>query len=1069
MANVFDQFDEPSRSPTSNVFDQFDQGGAGDNVSRETTAPPQNWENFKAGAVQGLTSIPGFVVNAMGRFFGYDPTLIQSYAKSHGLGDVPDMGESVSHLLDKYVVGGLTGFNPEDVKAKTTSERLSRAAGMGATSALIPGGEEMTVGSLLRNGAIGAASTTGGQAISEAVPEQYKPIANVLGTLATGASIGGLSATRNAVSQTGRKLAEPFQAAVSGEAAQAGARRILADKASDISQVNLDLGNLPDELVPGSKPTTFQKTGDFGLGTLEREQAAKNPDLFKAREAEQNIARTSALGDVQQGGNPADLTGFFNSHLRLLDAQTAAHIDQLHAGAQQALEALGGRSTPEAYGEGLRGILQEAENTARQRERGLWQAVDPEGNLTGNVQATKQAAKDITSNISQTAKPPEGEEAAIFNAAKGMSDVTPANDLIDLRSRVSTAMRNELINNGQSASYARLSRLRGAIQNNLAQTISNKVAQEQRAVGTGALTPEETTLQRVKAWQDEFYANKAQRAATGTDMGAPPEGGATAPNNAGGAALPAGGGPSVSAGDQGLPGASPPAVNVGPTDIHDSRGGEHFGTKTVTVGGKPVASANVTLNGDNVHIHDIVTSPGVRRQGYASALVDDLFKEHPGAQISVGGMTDDGSKFFGSRYNVDENGVLTPKQPPEPGQPTFDQAAAGRLAEATAATKERAGTFGRGPVSQALGKAGQQDLYRLPEARVPEKFFHPGPTGFQDMQSLYSAVGPERATPLVVDYAASSLRKAAMRDDGTLDPRAFSRWQTAHQDALRALPDNVRANFRNASAAAQAVQDATALRTQALRDAQSDAIGKLTGLAHPEDVTRAVGAIFGSKNSVEQMENIARAASKDPFAMQGLRQAVADHIAQRFISNREAGASGVNEIQANAFQNFVKQNRPALSKVFKPEEVDNLQAIADDLRRSNRSINATKLKGGSNTTQDAYQVLKNPATGRPTMLKFLLTTMGGGAGLATGGWVPALIGGVGMHMLQSMREAGLKNIDDVVTQAMLNPDFAHALLQKMPPKPNIGSAALAARALRRSAVAASVSAIANRTQQGGQQ
>lgn len=109
-------------------------------------------------------------------------------------------------------------------------------------------------------------------------------------------------------------------------------------------------------------------------------------------------------------------------------------------------------------------------------------------------------------------------------------------------------------------------------------------------------------------------------------------------------------------------GASDQEVKIGNVDVNDSRGGEMFGTKSLTVGGVTKAAADISIYGDEVAIMNITVAPDARRRGLASRLVDDLFREFPDKTIMVfGGLTDDGAKFFRSRYDVADDGTITPK------------------------------------------------------------------------------------------------------------------------------------------------------------------------------------------------------------------------------------------------------------------------------------------------------------------------------------------------------------------------------------------------------------------------
>ena len=111
---------------------------------------------------------------------------------------------------------------------------------------------------------------------------------------------------------------------------------------------------------------------------------------------------------------------------------------------------LGGTGTPEAYGATLRDALTTAEQSARSNERGLWSAVDPDGTLTLAAPNVSQKARSILTNLPATAAPMAGEEAGIFNLTAGLPKVLPFEDVTALRSRISQAMRQEMMTAGSS-------------------------------------------------------------------------------------------------------------------------------------------------------------------------------------------------------------------------------------------------------------------------------------------------------------------------------------------------------------------------------------------------------------------------------------------------------------------------------------------------------------------------------------------------------------------------------------------------------------------------------------------
>ena len=285
-----------------------------------------------------------------------------------------------------------------------------------------------------------------------------------------------------------------------------------------------------------------------------------------------------------------------------------------------------------------------------------------------------------------------------------------------------------------------------------------------------------------------------------------------------------------------------------------------------------------------------------------------------------------------------------------------------------------------------------------------------------------------------------------MDDKGVIDPKKYATWARHHQDALRALPPEVQAKFANAASAGQAVAEATGAQVRALKEAQAGALGKVAALTTPQDVTRTVGTILRSSTAGRDMIELARtvkaAGGKEGIA--GLRQAVTDHIKDMLIGNAEAGTSGINQIKADQFQTFMRTSRPALNVLFEPEEVASMEAIAQDIQRAKRSENATKLAGSPGTAQDlmAATLGKGAAkaghgVGHATVtgvmdLAGMLVGHVAGEHLGVGGEVGMALGGFGTHVAQSMRAAGIKRVDDLVTTALLHPDVAKELLRKIP-------------------------------------
>lgn len=859
----------------------------------------------------------------------------------------PDFGPAFGGSESIKKAMGLIGANPDELPANTTPERIARGVGTGLMAAVAP---EMMVGTAARTGAavpqmaktlfgaadsvpraaanafVGATSGAGGQAAAELVPEKWKPAAQLAGGLAGGGIGAALTAVPRmagiGIDAMGRYF-EPLTEA--GRQKLAG--RTLAAGAENPAGTLDTLQNVgAPELVPGSKPTTFQATGDIGLGSMERAAETEAPAVFNQRRAEQNAARVEALGQVEPHGSAHLVPQFLKQHLADLDARTQAAVDAAATGAQAKAAALPGVGEPAEFGSAIRGAITDAKATVKTDERALWQAVDPKGDLALDAAPVRQAATRITQELPSTAKPLSGEEKAIVETAAGMRGVVPFSDITALRSRVTDAMREELRNNGETQTYRRLTQLRGSVEDAISQAVEGKAAQESKAVASGAMSAEDTMAASLHRRTEEWRA--ARQAEAGQDLRA-------------------------SAGDGSAARATPVA---GP----------------------------------------------------------------PGASLSERGQPGD---------SAGNQGV----QGSDPLVPNFNQAAKERLAAASAATKARAQTFNQGPVGDVLRTQGAQGNFRVMDSAVGPKFFRPGPTGGQTVQKLIDAVGPQKALDTLADHAANRLRATAMDADGTVNPAKLEGFLKSHAEALKAFPA-LKAQFADAAKATEAIGQAAAARKAALDDFQQGAIGNLLKVSEPGDVVKTVGSIFGRKDAIETMRRLAQTAKTDPDAMQGLRRAIAEHIEGKFISNREAGTSEVNAMRGDQFQTFIRNNKPVLAQAFTSDEIKGMEAIAKDVARSNRSIDAVKLPGRSNTAQDLAAAEKPSAPGHHEQKGSILNQMilAGGAGYAAHGEIGAVtgaLGAAGRYVLGGMRAAGMNKVDDLVQEMLLHPDLARAGLE----------------------------------------
>jgi hypothetical protein len=381
--NPFAQFDGlrgPSPPPSlasppsdQNFFAQFDD-------LRDSETKSSAWSiarQLPAGFNEGLADVAGAPVDATTWALNRIPAAVNYAAGREVLPSIkrPFLGsESLKAGM------GVIGANPDDVPASTAGERIARGVGGGVAAMLAPEaavsmiaragpaaarameplakivGRSETPADLATTAAVGAASGAGGEAAAEVAPDQYKPLARTVGSLAAGVPVAAVPVVAQEAARLGKNFIAPMREG--GREELAGGR--LAGAATDVSAVREALDNVPAELVPGSKPTTFQLTGDTGLGALERDVQTRNPADFAERRGEQNAARVQALQGIQPTGAPEEVSNFLRGRLADIDQTSQRLVDDATANAQNRAAALGGQAAPNEHGVALRSALQES-------------------------------------------------------------------------------------------------------------------------------------------------------------------------------------------------------------------------------------------------------------------------------------------------------------------------------------------------------------------------------------------------------------------------------------------------------------------------------------------------------------------------------------------------------------------------------------------------------------------------------------------------------------------------------------------------------------------------------------
>lgn len=858
---------------------------------------------------------------------------------------------------------------PEGPKPQGFAEQAAHAIGAGLPMLPVMG----VAGGLRAMGAAvipTIAGQVGGEAAAQSVPEPYQEAARFGGSL-LGGGAGALG--QESALAAGRAIAQPFGAAGIGpkinfqgeggqvvratqtqanQAAQqlqqaaessgpGGGQRF--QEALDRSGTPGPWGNTPEQIVPGSQPTTAQIAPLAGIAKLEDTVRARDGAPFLARGEQQNEARVGAIQGMQPVADPAAVGQFFRQRMADIDQLGEQATAMGQSAVQKGTQALGGTGTPEGYGQEMRGGVTAALQPVQQARRALWGAVDPDGTLAVDASPVRDAYNQLTRQLTTSDALTAGEVAAIKHAGEigKINGAVPFTELQTLRSNVLSTTRKT--KEGEALSTRgeyRMGVLKKAIDESFAQAVEQKAAAE----GAGEAGAQPSMMDRLRAEQQAWNAGQGQAAAAaGRDIGA----------GAGGNA----------------------------------------GAGAASVSG-PRAAEGATARGP---------------------------RNAPGSQ-----------------------GVPSGAQPLEPN---FDQAAADRYAAAREATLREKERFGRGIVGKVLAGGKNGEPYAVPDASVPSSIFSGRPVEATQVRDFIKAVGgAPKAVAVARDYLVSDLRnRGIITPEGTLKPDQFARWQAQRAETTKLFP-GLSDEFANVEKAQRTLDDVQAAHTAAVKEYQNGVAKHFLN----EDPARAVEKTLNSADRVRQMNQIVGRVQGNPDALASLQAHVVDYMLDRLTTSAKASEknaatpniSEIGSLRADAFKDWVGDNKPWLRRLFGGQGMQNLEMVGADLRRQQLRSIAT---AGSPTVERGIEAAKHGSIKQhvPTVLALIgekiAETGASAVGLHGVGGLAAEALGAGLPVVAHMlRQRGIATVNDLVRETMLHPSVARELMARLGPNAKIG-------------------------------
>lgn len=440
----------------------------------------------------------------------------KEFAASGAAGDL----KAPTPTVGEYMQQGLTAahLNPNDYfrPPATPGERIARLTGEGAVTSVLSPNKAAGWAKLVQAAkefGIGAASGAGAGLAMEVTPDEYKPLAGLAGGLAGGVGGMGLNEAAGAAGRAAKGAAEYVAPALVG---RAGREKIAGKQLGQIvgdTDATIDALSNADELVPGSKPTAFQATGNVGIGSLEKALARGDDDFKRAlleRQAQQNEARVAALDAVQESGNPAMVADFFRSRMHDLEKHADELYDVAETKAKGAYEGLGERGAGE-IGDQARSAMEANFKNLNSEANKLWNSIDPDGTM--NV-----LTKPLVNGTARIYGAMSPEEMLSLSAAEkdiaaiigGYGETLPFNRFKDLRSQISEAMRDAKMT-GKGRAYGRLSQLRSAVEDAVSDSIAGKMEADPSLA--------EAFVRRARDWYENGVNREAGTGAAASPMG----------------------------------------------------------------------------------------------------------------------------------------------------------------------------------------------------------------------------------------------------------------------------------------------------------------------------------------------------------------------------------------------------------------------------------------------------------------------------------------------------------------------------------------------------------------------
>jgi len=306
--------------------------------------------------------------------------------------------------------------------------------------------------------------------------------------------------------------------------------------------------------------------------------------------------------------------------------------------------------------------------------------------------------------------------------------------------------------------------------------------------------------------------------------------------------------------------------------------------------------------------------------------------------------------------------------------------------------EDYAETFNQGVVADILKKGPRGEATRIPVAQIPGRVWNGRNITAADQ--FIKAAGQENATNIMRDHAAYDLLKSATNDAGEIVTKKLNTWLYRNKKLLNrfGIADDF-TGLKNAQIAVDAAKEAAS-------QFEKSVATKILG----NDPSQAIAAALSGRNAGKKTIQLMQMVAKDKAATNGLKNAFADH----FVSLAETTAkdiAGKPTISNAAFNRLWKKYQPVMNELYKgsPEKIRALDAMKNAYEITVRNTKSP-IGGGSDTAENIMTEL-----GKVNVLNRTATIAKGMFGI--------------------VKKHGEEKVNQVVTRALFDPEYAQALIK----------------------------------------